>query len=198
VLNFKIIVEQYNPNKYINRMYRQQTSQRNSSQGALASQFNTVRLNQDDELLRRKTSTNSRPQSASSAPTAPNPQVPPTTPTQPTVPPTTPAEPVERQPGYGDKLIAGPKNSFFTAEIRDKDGDGIDDRQQTGPGGEKQKLGSMNEEFKAWEEAGRPPMEDWNFEEYKKKKVGISNTGNTASSLIPPLSLKNSYSKILS
>ena len=102
------------------------------------------------------------------------------------------------QPGYGEKIIAGPKNSFFTDEIRDKDKDGIDDRQQTGPGQAKQKLGSMNEEFKAWEEAGRPPMEDWDYEEYKKKKVGVSNAGNTASSLTPPLSLKNSYSKILS
>ena len=178
-------------------MYRQQTSQRNSSQGALASRFNTVRLNQDDELLRRKASANSKPQSESSAPTAPNPQVPPTTPTQPTVPPTTPAKPVERQPGYGDKLISGP-NSFFSSEIRDKDKDGIDDREQAGAGQARQKMGSMNEEFKAWEEAGRPKLEDWDYEEYKKKKVGVSNTGNTSSSLTPPLSLKNSYSKILS
>lgn len=109
-------------------------------------------------------------------------------PTAPTAPPAIPSDGIFKGPindgtkntaprggGYGDALNAAPGKSYFTMEIRDSDGDGIDDRYQTGAGEKRQSVGSLSEEYQDYIRAGRPPIENWNWDEYKKKKnIGIS------------------------
>jgi hypothetical protein len=99
----------------------------------------------------------------------------------PQVPPTTPPE-NKNTPGYGNQLTASP-NTFFTSEFQDKDGEGFEDRLQSGPGQEAGKWGSQNEESKDWIGAGKPVLEEWNWDEYKKKKN--------------PQSIQSAFSKIV-
>jgi hypothetical protein len=98
------------------------------------------------------------------------------------------SNPITPNPNAGDtsrygQMLTTPPGWFFTADFKDKDGDGIEDRMQMGPGQKKGELGSRNQEYQDWTGAGKPPTDQWNWDDYKKKKN--------------PQSIQSAFSKIV-
>jgi hypothetical protein len=98
------------------------------------------------------------------------------------------SNPVTPNPNAGDasrygQMLTSPPGTVFTMEFRDKDGDGVEDRLQMGPGQKKGEWGSQNQEYQDWTSAGKPVAEEWNWDDYKKKKN--------------PQSIQSAFSKIV-